>query len=318
MMKLLFIILAALFLALPSRVSAELISGIAALVNDEPITTYDVDKEREGIEKGLDDKKPLDAAGKAQLRQAALDSLINKKLIQQKIKELDVKVSDEEVRQAIEDVKKTNNITQENLTAALASRGISFDDYKAQLKEQLERLRLISLEVRSKIQIGEKDAQDYYAAHPEAFQVDEAFHVRQVFFTLTRQATEDERKRVVSTAEKVLAEARGGADFAALAKKYSQDPSAKEGGDLGYLKKGDILPEIENSLVSLKPGDVSGLIRTPVGIHIMKLEEYRQGKRQTFESVKTEIEDRLYKKKSEERFTQWLDELRKNAAIEIR
>jgi peptidyl-prolyl cis-trans isomerase SurA len=318
MMKLLFIILAALVLVIPSLASAELLSGIAALVNDEPITTYDVDKEKEGIEKGLDPTKPLDAAGKAQVRQAALDSLINRKLIQQKIKELDVKVSDEEVRQAIEDVKKTNNITQENLTEALASRGISFDDYKAQLKEQLERLRLISLEVRSKIQISEKDAREYYAANPDAFQVDEAYRVRQVFFKLTPQATEDERKRVVANAEKVLSEARGGADFAALAKKYSQDPSAKEGGDLGYLKKGDILPEIENSLVSLKPGDVSGLIRTPVGVHIMKLEEYRQGKRQTFESVKTEIEDRLYKKKSEERFTQWLEELRKNAAIEIR
>jgi peptidyl-prolyl cis-trans isomerase SurA len=318
MMKRISIILASLVLAFPVHASAELVCGIAAIVNDDPITTCDVDKEREGFEKGLDATKPLDAAGKAQVRQAVLDSLINKKLIQQKIKELDVKVSDEEVRQAIEDVKKTNNITQENLTEALASRGISFDDYKAQLKEQLERLRLISLEVRSKIQISEKDAREYYAANPGAFQVDEAFRVSQVFFKLSAQATEDERKRVVATAEKVLAEARGGADFAALAKKYSQDPSAKDGGELGYLKKGDILPEIEKSLVSLKPGDISGLIRTPVGIHIMKMEEYRQGKQQSFESVKTEIEELLYKKKSEERFAQWLEELRKNAAIEIR
>jgi peptidyl-prolyl cis-trans isomerase SurA len=318
MMKYFTIILALTILTLPSLASAELVSGIAALVNDEPITTYDIAKEREGIERGMEATKPLDAAAKAQLQQAALDSLISRKLIQQKIKELDIKVSDEEVRQAIEDVKRTNNITEENLKAALAARGISFDDYKAQLKEQLERLRLISLEVRSKIQISEKEALEYYTANADLFQVDEAFRVRQIFFKLSPRATEAERKRVVATAEKVLAEARGGADFAALAKKYSQDPSAKEGGDLGYLKKGDILPEIESSLANLKQGDVSGLIRTPVGIHIMKLEEYRKGKRQTFESVKAEVEDRLYKKKSEERFNQWLAELRKNAAIEIR
>ena len=318
MMKLFPVILVLLVLAFPIHAFAELVSGIAALVNDEPITTFDVDKEKEGIEKGLDPSKPLDDAAKAQLRQAALESLIGKKLIQQKIKELDVKVSDEEVRQAIEDVKRTNNITQEKLLEALAARGISFDDYKAQLREQLERLRLISLEVRSKIQISEQEARDYYAANPDAFQVDESFRVRQIFFKLSPQASEAERKRVVASAEKVLAEARGGADFAALAGKYSQDPSAKEGGYLGYLKKGDIMPEIETSLAGMKKGDISGLIRTPVGIHIMKLEEYRQGKRQTFESAKAEIEDILYKKKSEERFNQWLAELRKNASIEIR
>lgn len=317
-MKLFALILAFLVLTLPSLVAAELISGIAALVNDEPITTYDVEKEREGLAQGLDRGKPLDQAGKAQLRQAALDSVINRKLIQQKIRELDIRVSNEEVQQAIEDVKKTNNITQENLTQALAARGISFEQYKAQLKEQLERLRLISIEVRSKIQISEKEARDYYEANPDEFQVDESFRVRQIFFKLSSQAKEEERKQVVASAEKVLAEVRGGADFSELAKKYSQDPSAKDGGDLGYLKKGDILPEIENSLVGLKPGDVSGLIRTPVGIHIMKMEEYRQGKRQTFESARTEIEDRLYRKKSEERFSLWLEELRKNAAIEIK
>jgi len=87
---------------------------------------------------------------------------------------------------------------------------------------------------------------------------------------------------------------------------------------MGYLKKGDLLPEIEESLAGMKMGQVSGLIRTPVGIHIMKLEEHRLGNRRTFEAVKPEIEDILYKKKSEERFSQWLDELRKNASIEMK
>ncbi|NMC73654.1 MAG: peptidylprolyl isomerase [Geobacteraceae bacterium] len=318
MMKHFPVILLLVVLTCPFPARAELVSSIAALVNDEPITTFDIDREKEGVEKGLDPSKPLDAAGKEQLRQAALESLIGKKLIQQKVKELDVKVSDEEVRQAIEDVKRTNNITQERLQEALAARGISYDEYKAQIREQLERLRLISLEVRSKIQISEKEARDYYAANPDAFQIDESFHVRQIFFKLDSQASEAERKRVAATAEKVLAEARGGADFATLARKYSQDSSAGEGGDLGFLKKGDILPEIEATLTGMKNGDISALIRTPVGIHIMKLEEHRQGKRQTFESAKPDIEDILYKKKSEERFNQWLADLRKNASIEIR
>lgn len=303
---------------LPAPVSAETVNGIAVLVNDEPITTYDVDKEQESLERGLDANLPQDDAGRAQLRQVARNSLINKKLIEQKIRELDIKVSDEEVRQAIEDVKKANNISQDNLNQALAARGVSFDEYKAQIKEQLERLRLISMEVRSKIQISENEMREYYEAEKAKFQVDEAFRARQILLPISPESTAEERKRTEATAEKVLAEARGGADFADLARKYSKDSSAAEGGDLGFLEKGELLPEIDEALIKLKPGEISGLIRTSAGIHIVKLEELRQGKHQTFESAKPEVEDILYKKRSEERFNLWIEELRKNAAVEIR
>lgn len=318
MIKKLTAIFAALIISLPAALFAEQVSGIAALVNDEPITTYDVDKEKATLLKNLEGNAPLDAASKEQLHKVALDSLVNKKLIEQKAKELNVKIADEEVRQAIEDVKKSNNITQDNLVAALAARGISFDEYKAQLKEQLERVRLIGMEVRSKIQVSEKELREYYAAHADSFQADEAYRARQVFFKLLPTATEEEKKRVTARAAKVLQEARKGADFAELARKNSEDQSAKEGGDLGFLKKGELLPEFENVLVKMKPGEVSGLITTAAGLHIIKLEEYRQGKQRTFDTAKPEIEDLLFKKKSEERFTQWLDDMRKGAAIEIR
>lgn len=317
-MKKTIVLFVALFLVLPLVVSAEMVSSIAALVNDEPITTYDLAKEEEAMKSGMSDASSLtSAAARAQLRQAALDALVNKKLIEQKVKELDIRVSDEEVRQAIEDVKKTNNISEENLVAALAARGISFDAYKAQLKDQLERLRLISLEVRSKVQVSEKEIQDYFSAHAGNYQVDEAFHARQVFFAVPATATEDQRKMILEKAEKVLREAKSGADFAELAKKYSDDPSGKEGGDLGFLNKGDLLPEFEKALITMRVGEVSGLVRTSAGIHIIKLVDYREGKTQSLDSAKREVEDLLYKQKSEERFSQWLDGLRKNAAIEI-
>jgi len=317
-MKKIILCLVALIVILPVVVSAEIVSGIAVLVNDEPITTYDLAKEQDALKGSMGDASSLATpAAREQLRQTALESLVNKKLIEQKVKELDINVSDEEVLQAINDVKKTNNISEENLRAALAARGISFDDYKAQLKAQLERLRLISLEVRSKVQVSEKELQEYYAAHTGNFQIDEAFHARQIFFAFPAKASEEQQQTIVAKAEKVLLEAKSGADFAELAKKYSDDPSAKEGGDLGFLKKGELLPEFENTLTTMKAGEVSGLVRTAAGIHIIKLVEYREGKKQDFDSVKREVEDLLYKQKSEERFNQWLDGLRKNASIEM-
>lgn len=317
-MKKIILLLAALIVLLPVVAAAEKVSGIAVLVNDEPITTYDIANEQEVLKSGSGDTASMDTpAAKEQLLQAALDSLINKKLIEQKVKELDIKVSDEEVNQAIEDVKKTNNITEERLRAALAARGISFDEYKVQLKNQLERLRLISLEVRSKIQVTEKEIQDYYNAHAANYQVDEAFHARQIFFSIPAGASESQQKKIQEKAEKVLREVKSGADFAELAKKYSDDPSGKEGGDLGFLKKGELLPAFEKALTTMKAGEVSGLVRTPAGIHIIKLVEFREGKTQSFDSVKREVEDQLYKQKSEERFSQWLEGLHKNAAIEM-
>jgi len=100
-----------LLAALPSIATAEVIDGIAAIVNDELITTYDVDKETSLIVKETA-RKQGPTAERAQIRTTALNQLIDKKLAEQKIKELDIKISDEEVRQAIDDVKKQNNLTQ--------------------------------------------------------------------------------------------------------------------------------------------------------------------------------------------------------------
>ncbi len=117
----------------------------------------------------------------------------------------------------------------------------------------------------------------------------------------------------------VLQEARSGSDFAELAKKYSDDPqAAKDGGELGTFKRGDMIPAIEDNVVSMNSGEISDLVNTPAGFHVIKLEERTPGKARTFEEAKVEIEELLYKKKSEERFNQWLAEMKKAAAIEIK
>ena len=306
-----------LLAALPSLAAAELINGIAAVVNGEPITTYEVDKEADLIAKNAE-KKPGPTLEKSQARTAALNQLIDKKLIAQKIKELDIKVTDEEVRLAIEDVKKQNNLTQEALISALGAQGLTFEQYKAQLREQLERLRLVSEEVRSKIQVGEAEVKAYYEANHQRYS-EEMFQARHIFFLVSQNAPESEVNRIKAAAAAVLQEIRSGKDFAELAKKYSDDTStAKDGGDLGTFKKGDMLPGIQNILETMKPGEVSDLVKTPAGFHIVKLEKRFVKSTKTFDEVKGEIEETLYKKKSEERFKQWADDLKKSAAIDIR
>jgi len=296
--------------------AAQQIDGIAAIVNEEPITTVEVDKEYLQMQK---EQEKLPAAEKMGLKSAALNRLVDKKLIDQKIRDLDIRVSDEEVKLSIEDVKKQNNIDQQALEKALAGQGLSFEQYKRQLKEQLERLRLMSQEVRSKIQVGEREIRDYYEANRAKFGAEEQFKARHIFFKVEKKGGAGELAKAEAVANEVLKEARAGKDFVELARKYSTDPAAaRDGGDLGTFKKDDMVPEIGDTVAAMKPGEVSSLVLSPAGLHIIKLEERTQGAGKSFDEVKGEIEDLLYKKKADERFAQWVKDLRASAAIEIR
>lgn len=299
---------------------SNLVNTIAAIVNDEIVTLYEVNREALPVIREAEKKAALDNATRSQIRRAALDHLVEKKLIDQKIKELNIKVTDEEIRQAIDDVKKQNNMaSQDVLVKALASQGLTFEQYRSQLQEQIEKLKLVSMEVRAKIQVGESEMREYYEANRAKYSEDETFRARHIFFRTNEKAPAEDIKRSMNTALMVLAEAKSGKDFAELAKSYSEDPAArKDGGDLGTFKKGDMMPELETAILAMKPGDVSELVYTASGFHIVKLEERTIGKMKPFESVKAEIEEALYRKKSEERFSQWAKELRSKASIEMK
>lgn len=295
-------------------------NAIAAVVNDDIVTLHDVNREAQPAVSEAEKKGALDDEARSRIRRTALDRLIEKKLTEQKIRELNIRVSEEEIRQAIDDVRKQNNIpSQEALVAALAGQGLSFDQYRAQLQEQIEKLKLVSVEVRAKVQVGETEMRDYYAANLAKYTEEESYRARHIFFKTGEKATPEELKRSRATALAVLADARGGKDFAELAKKFSEDPAArKDGGDLGSFKKGDMQPELEKTILALKPGEISELVTTPIGFHIIKLEARVAGTTKPFESVKADIEETIYRKKSEVRFSQWIKDLRGKASVEIR
>jgi len=319
MRKIFVLLLLAAVLGTAATAGAELVNGIAAIVNDDIITIYELNKEYSRVLKQEEKKGAVSQEAAQKLRSDVLNSLIDKKLIAMKIKELNIVIGEEELRQSIEEIKKQNKLSQEALVAALLSQGISFDQYKAQMKEQLERLRLMSQEVKSKIQVTEREVTEYYEANKSQFREENSYRARHIFLKVEKNATSDQIKKVMEKAAMVAAEARSTADFAELARKYSDDPNApNDGGDLGTFKKGDMLPEIENAVIGMNQGEISDLVTTPAGFHIIKLEEKSLDRVKPLESVKGTIEELLYRKKSEERFNQWADELRKGAAIDIK
>ena len=294
------------------------VTRIVAVVNDDIITSWEVDQALQPLLREAEKKGPLSDAARRELRTGVLTGLIDKKLAEQKIRELNIRVSDDELRQSIEDVKKQNRLTQEALVAALAAQGLTYDQYRNQLREQLERLRLVSQEVKAKIQVGDQEMRDYYEANRSLFTEEESFRARHIFIKIPPKATEKELVALAARVEAIRKEALGAADFAALAGRYTEDATAKDGGSLGLFRKSDMQGEFVQVLERMKPGEVSRVIRTPAGFHIVKLEELIPGKVKPFDEVKFDVEERLYKKKSDERFNQWLREMKKDATIEIR
>ncbi len=321
-MKIFYSVCATLIAILPfSAVAASIpvpLTSIVAIVNDDIITSWEVEQASKPLIRDAEKKGVLSDANRRELRTNVVTGLIDKKLAEQKIKELNIKVSDDELRQAIEDVRKQNNLTQESLMMALAGQGLTFEQYRSQMREQLERLRLVSQEVKAKIQVGEQEVRDYFEANRSLYTEEESFRARHIFIKIPPNATQAQLDTLAARVEAIWKETQGPADFGILASKYTEDGTAKDGGSLGVFKKGDMQGEFVQLLERLKPGGVSGIIKTPSGFHIIKLEERVPGRPKSFETVKMEIEERLYKKKSEERFNQWIQEMKKEATIEIR
>ncbi len=312
-------LLLAASLAAAPKAGAEVVTGIAAIVNDEIITIYELNSEYAKIAKMEEKKGPLTEDGASKLRSQLLSSMIDRKLITMKIRELNIVISEEEVRQSIEEVKRQSSLSQEALVSALLAQGLTFDQYKTQMKEQLERLRLMSQEVKSKVQVSEREIREYYDGNLPQFREENSYRARHIFLKVEKSATNEQIKKVMERAANVMAEARTNPDFTSLAKKYSDDPNAAtDGGDLGTFKKGDMLPEIESAVITMNPGEISDLVTTPAGFHIIKLEEKSQDRIKPLESVRGLIEELLYRKKSEERFNQWAEELRKSATVDIK
>ena len=295
----------------------ELIDRIVAVVNNEVITLSDLNKVTTLMFAGVDKQQAFTDEQRAEIAQKALEQLIEKKLIEQKAKETSLKVDDKEVSRAVEDVLKKNNISLEQLKEILKKDGSSFEDYRKMLRSEILQSKVIGREVRSKITITDKDIQEYYeknVKHQE--KPGEKVRIQQIFFATPPDTTPKQVEKLTSQLEEIRAKVMAGEDFGQMAVKHSQDPSAKEGGDLGYFGRGELLPLIENVAFSLQAGAVSEVTRTPAGLHLIKVIDKKGAEGEKGEkSSRDEIEESLYRREIDALFLKWMEDLKKKAYI---
>ncbi len=219
---------------------------------------------------------------------------------------------------AIEQILQQNQVSENELKGILAKDGITLSTYRRQIHDDLGKMRLINREIKSKIVIKEEDLRKNYQDHLARFTEPAEVKVQQIFFVIPQLATEEQVASIRKEALSILERARRGEDFAELAGKYSQGPEAREGGVLGFFKHKELRPELEEAAFKLQPGEVSGLIKSPEGLHILRVLERKGGEPKPFAEVQNQVRDEMMQAESEKQFQEWMKALKAKAYIEIR
>jgi parvulin-like peptidyl-prolyl isomerase len=296
------------------------VDRVVAVVNDEVITLSEVDRMigpflQEGVkaEDRLERKEQLN-----RLRRQALDTLIDEKVMDYEIKRVGLKVTPRECETVIEDIKKQNKATQEDLERALAREGMTFEQYKTQVEKRILRSKLVQYSVKVEPKASEKQLRDFYEQHAERYRTPETLRPAHILFGVPKDAPPEKVQEVRKKCQEVLDRIRKGEDFGEMALLYSQDPSAKDRGDLGYFKKGELLPAFEKELSRLRVGEVGGIIRTEFGFHLIKLLDRRGGTPIPFEEAKARVQQEYFQSEMERAVKQFITSLKEKSVIDIR
>lgn len=308
---------------LPLKVEAAdaiVVDRIVAVVNDDLITLYDLNKTLQPYEENI---KALGYAPEREretlfkLRSDLLKQLIERKLTDQVIKRNNIEVSQEEIDFALERLKESRSLTDEDLRAGLAQQGLTLEEYRKNIKQQLLRNKLVNLEIKSKIVITEDDIKIYYDAHREKYAGVKKYHLWNIFIRLSEFADEPTKRRAFEKMEAVITKLRQGQTFESLAAEDSDSSTDPKGADLGLYELGELSPQLQKAVGVMQAGDFSPILETDMGYQIIYVQKIAETDPKSLEKVKSEIQETLYTEAVDNRFQAWLEELRKRAHIKV-
>src|SRR4030042_2091786 len=196
---------------------------------------------------------------------------------------------------------------------------------KPEIKNQIELMInnfltavYLQKEIVEKITINDDKAHAYYKDHPEIFKTPEKIRVKHILIKVAASASDEEKKKASQKAEEVLIKIKGGEDFSKLASEISDDPGTKEkGGGLDFFSKGTMVPAFEEAAFSLKPGEISGIIETEYGYHIIKMEEKKEALLEPYENIKDKVKDQALQEIRKSAVTEFLEKAVKDARVEV-
>lgn len=311
------LVVALAFLAQPAW--ARVVDRVVAEVNGEIITMSELEREMAGVEQQVLQQAPAADREQAltEARQQVLSGMIDRLLARQQADRLGIRVGEREVDEAIAQILADNRITMEELEAEIARHHGSMENYRRDLQTQILQSRLLSQEVRERVVIPERRIKEYYQQHhQEQTSPEEAYHILQIGFNWP-PGDDEAREQARRQAEEIHRQARQGADFRELARRYSDLPSARNDGDLGVFQKDELAGIMLEHIPELEPGEISTILETAAGYQFFKLLSNQGELRATgsYEELKGKIREKLYQQALEEQFSKWVKELRENDYI---
>ena len=308
-----------LILLFSCETDAKIIEKIVAIVNGDIITLSELREisvpylEKMKLKFSLEN----DEEQIKEIEKRILDQLIDEKLVKQEADRLEIVVDDKEVDIAVRDVMSKNNIAKEQFEQVLLEEGLTFEDYRKQLKDQMQKMRLLDQEIKSKIQITEKEVEKYYKENMDDYNTPLEVSIQQILLIIPSEASEQEINQIREKANSILQKIKEGEDFTSMVKLYSQDATAATGGVMGAFRQGELLPGLNKVAFSLEVGEVSSVIQTPRGFHIIRVLDKRERQKMTKEEKWNEIENFLYNQKFEDEFKQWVKKIRKRSFVKV-
>lgn len=293
-------------------------TDVVARVNGKPLTEFELNEEFQVLlpmmgayHGGMSEEKI------ANIREKALNNLIEKELQYQYALEKGLSVSKKEIESELAGMEKRFG-SPAKLKDALKKSGMTREGLKDVIRKRLLTAKAKNQEVTSKAALGDTELKEYYEKNKATFKRPVEFRASHILIGVEPAATKEEREQKFNLAKEVLAKAKAGEDFAALAMKYSTDQgSAPIGGDIGTFHKGMADESFEKAVLSLKVGEVSDVVETLYGYHVIMLTGKKPETQLNFDDVRADIKKKLEKKRGDELYNNWMEGLRAKANIEI-
>ncbi len=335
-----------LFIFAVNLFAEKVVDRTIAIVNGEHILLSDFEKVANPIleqYKSVAPKEEFTDEKIKELKQKILDQMIDEKLIIQEAKEKNIKVSKRELEQGIQQIKSRFN-SEEEFRNELIKENLTEKKFEKRIEEQLMAMKLIDFEIKSKVSppeesevkelynkiidvINDKKTKGLLPEEEKEIETlasiikrkySELVRARHILIRSSKTDSMKTQSEAKKKAEMVLKKLKEGSDFTELAREYSDDPGSRErGGDLGYFAKGDMVPEFEKAAFSLNVGEISGIVQTEFGFHIIKLEEKKAARKISYEELKNDLTDFILAKNAEKKYAEWLKKLRSEANIKI-
>jgi peptidyl-prolyl cis-trans isomerase C len=289
---------------------------MVAKVNGVIITKTQLDKATQKvIDSAKRQGKHIDSVQLLEIKKENLEELINRELLLQASKKANITVGNDVIDKQLEQIKK-NLPDEAAYQKTLRELEMTENDLRSQIKDSVAIQLFINYKIFPQINVSEKETQDYYNANQTYFNQPEKVRASHILIVVDPAAEKSQKDNAFKKIEDIYQKVKTGENFGLLAKKYSQCPSSAKEGDLGFFQKGQMVKPFEDVAFSLKPGEVSGVVTTQFGYHIIKIIEKKPEKKISYEDAKKQIHSFIVKQKSKMEVEKYGMNLKEKASIE--